>query len=338
MKYNYRGGGGHDTNWYIVCRESVVRRGTHTCRSMCGDMLDAAVGSFIVAAVNRKSLALTLMVRERLRADFEAADRQRMNRIENLRHKADLARSGYMEVDLSNRLAIARLEAEWAGRLKAHGETVDERQRYVKAQRSMPDAGLDKRILALRTDLGNVWNSASSASENRKRLLGLLIEDITVPRSGYRVEAGLRPRGGRTHVLPRVELPRPRATVIRRDASKEALAEPEILLEAGYDDVHAAEALNRHGHRDSRGGRFSARRIRNIHLRNAMPGGIQRQRERMRAKGYSTANKLGINAGTVRLRARQGRGIERRRLDARRRNCVMYKFTPENPSTGATDS
>ena len=341
VTYNYSEKG-HDTNWYYVCKENVVRRGTHTCQSMRGDMLDAAVGSFIVAAVNRENLALTLMVREQLRTDFEAADRQRMNRIEDLRHKADLARRRYMEVDPSNRLVSARLEAEWEARLKAHGEAVDERQRHVKAQRSMPDAELDERILALASDFGKVWNAAGTTSEDRKRLLGLLIEDITVTRSGYKVEAGLRLRGGRTHVLPPVELPRPRATVIRRDASRETLAELETLLEAGYDDIHAAEELNRRGHRDSLGGRFNASRIRNIRLRNDMPGGIQRQREKMRAKGYRTATELapelGIDAGTVRLRARQGRGIEFRHLDARGRNYLMYKITPETHNTKATAS
>ena len=166
------------------------------------------------------------------------------------------------------------------------------------------------------------------------------IEDITVTRSGYQVEAGLRLRGGCTHLLPPVDLPRPRATVICRSASKEALAEREILLEAGYDDVHAAEELNRRGHSDSLEGRFNAKHIRIIRLRNDMPGGIQRQREKMRARGYRTAEELGpelgIHAGTVRLRARQGRGIELRHLDARRCNYVMYKLTPETHNTPTT--
>ena len=342
MRVSYNYPGGHDTNWYYMCKENVVRRGARTCQSMRGDMLDAAVGNFIVSAVNRENLALPLMVREQLRSDFEAADRQRMNHIESLRHKADLARRRYMEVDPSNRLVSAKLEADWEARLKAHSEAVDERQRFVKARMSMPDAELDERILALSSDFGKVWKAAGTTSEDRKRLLGLLIEDITVTRSGYQVEAGMRLRGGRTHELPPIELPRPRAQLIRRDASKAALAELDALLEAGYDDVHAAEELNRRGHRDSLGGRFSAQRLRNIRVRSNLAGGIQRQREKMQAKGYKTARELaaelGIHPSTVALRAREGRGIDRHLIATRARNFVMYKLTPEAHNTTTTTS
>ncbi len=98
-------------------------------------------------------------------------------------------------------------------------------------------------------------------------------------------------------------MPLPRATVIRRDASKQALAELEELLEAGYDDPHAAEELNLRGYRDSLGGRFNVQRIRAIRVRHKMPGGIERQREKMRAQGYKTAKELAaelaIDAATV---------------------------------------
>ena len=106
-----------DAHWYYLCKQNLVRRGTRTCQSMRGDVLDAAVSSFIVAAVNRQNLALSLMVREQLQNDFAAADRQRINHIEDLRHQADLARRRYMEVDPSNRLVSVTLEAEWEARL-----------------------------------------------------------------------------------------------------------------------------------------------------------------------------------------------------------------------------
>ena len=322
MRVSYTYPGSKDSKWYYMCKETVIRRGTRTCQSMRGDVLDAAVGSFVVAAVNRENLALSLMVRKQLRRDFETADRQRANRIEDLRHQADLARRRYMEVDPSNRLVSATLEAEWEARLKAHGEAVRERQQYAKAHRSMSDAALDERILALASDFGKVWKAAGTTSEDRKRLLGLLIEDVTVTRNGYQVEVGLRLRGGNTHELSPVELHQPRAQLIRRDASEEALTELEGLLEAGYDDNHAAEELNQRGYRDSLDGQFNAKRIRRIRLRSNMLGGIQRQRDKMRAKGFKTAKELGaelgIHAAAIERMARQGRGIDHHRIPTRR--------------------
>ena len=161
-------------------------------------------------------------------------------------------------------------------------------------------------------------------------------------RSGYQVEVGLRLRGGHTHELAPVDLPRPRASVIRRHASNEALVELDALLEAGYDDIRAAEELDLREHRDSLGGRFNASRIRNIRLRNNMPGGLERQREKIRAKGYKTAKELaaelGICSTTVRLRARQGRGIDLYRIPTGRRNYAMYKISPDTQTTPTTSS
>ncbi len=217
-------------------------------------------------------------------------------------------------MDPSNRLVSGPLEAEWEARLKAHGEAVRERERYKKAQHSLPDAALDQRILTLASDFGTVWEAARTTNEDRKRLLGLLIEDITLTRRGYQVNVGLRLRGGRTHELPPVALPLPRATVIGRDASKQALAELEELLEAGYDDPQAAEELNLRGYRDSLGGRFNAKRMRTIRMRNKVPGGLERQGEKIRAQGYKTgkglAAELTIDAATAGRLAREGRGID----------------------------
>ncbi len=202
---------------------------------------------------------------------------------------------------------------------------------------SLPDAALDQRILALASDFGTVWEAARTTNEDRKRLLGLLIEDITLIRRVYQVNVGLRLRGGRTHELPPVALPLPRATVIGRDASKQALAELEELLEAGYDDPQAAEELNLRGYRDSLGGRFNAQRIRTIRVRNKMPRGIERQREKMRAQGYKTAKELAaelaIDAATIGRLAREGRGIDEHRIPGRKRTFAMYRISPKTRTT-----
>ena len=97
---------------YYKCRDNVVRHCTQPCPRTRGETIDAAVSRFLVAAVNRENIALTLAVREQLRADFTEADRQHARRIEALRYRAELARSRYMEVDPKNRLVAASLEAD----------------------------------------------------------------------------------------------------------------------------------------------------------------------------------------------------------------------------------
>ena len=175
-----------------------------------------------------------------------------------------------------------------------------------------------------------VWNAEATTSEDRKRLLGKLIEDVTLIRNDYQVTVKLRLRGGRTQELPPVDLPRHRADIMRRDASPEVLAELETLLEAGLYDQAAAEALNRQGHRDSRGDPFTDRTIQTIRRRYHMKNGLRRQKEKLKKQGYKfgceLAAELGICYQTLQRSAEQDPNIKVQRIPAGKRTFVMYKI------------
>ena len=334
VSYNHDKRRASAPKWYYLCKENLVRRGMRTCQSMRGGVLDTAVGNFVVAAVNRENLALSLRIREQLRTDFEANDRQRMNHIQALRHQVELARRRFMEVDPSNRLVAATLEAEWEAQLKLHEEAVRERTEYVDAHASIPDPELEARILELSHDFGKVWKATETANEDRKRLLGWLVEDITLTRNSYQVDVGLRLRGGRVHQLDPVELPRPRAVLIRRDASPEILTELESLLEQGYSDGAAAEELNRRGHRDSRGDPFIRRTICLIRARNNMPNGIRRKQNQLRKQGYISghelAAELGIPHSQLYRHVPGHQRVEIYEILTAKRILKMYKLIPDS--------
>ena len=316
--------------WYYVCIEKHMRQGATACQRMRGEGVDTAVGNFILAAVNQKNLALSYLVQEELRTDFEAGDRQRKNRIEHLQHQKHLACRRFMAVDPSNRLVASTLEANWEQCIRAEKEAMQEHKHYVQQHQSAPDAKLKEHILQLANDFGQVWNAEATTSEDRKRLLGKLIEDVTLIRNGYQVTVKLRLRGGRIHELTPIDLPRPQSSAIRRDASPEVLAELETLLEAGYYDLAAAEALNQRGYRDSQGDPFTKKRIWRLRKRYHMKNEIRRQREKLQKQGYHSGRKLaaelGIGYETLRHRAQRGQGIQVHRIPAGKRTFVMYKL------------
>ena len=126
----------------------------------------------------------------------------------------------------------------------------------------------------------------------------MLIEDITLIRSGYKVAVKLRLRGSRTHKLPPVNLPLPRATVVRRDATPEVLTELEALLEAGYPDRSAAWELNQRGRRDSRGDKFTQQCIQILRYWYNMKNGIRQKREQLRKQGYKLGRELADDQNT----------------------------------------
>ncbi len=328
MRVHY--GNIRDKAWYYVCTEQPARNKEHACQRIRGDGVDTAVSNFILASVNQENLALSYLVQEELRTNFEAGDRQRQNRIEHLQHQERLARRRFMAVDPSNRLVASTLEANWEQCIRAEKEAVQERKHYVQQHLSAPDAKLKEHILQLANDFGRVWNAEATTSEDRKRLLGKLIEDVTLIRNGYQVTVKLRLRGGRIHELTPINLPRPQSSAIRRDASPEVLAELETLLEAGYYDQAAAEALNQRGYRDSQGDPFTKKRIWRLRKRYHMKNGIRRQREKLQKQGYHSGRKLAaeldIGYETLRHRAQRGQGIQIHRIPAGKRTFVMYKL------------
>ena len=317
-------------HWYYYCPHNDVRLGERTCQSLRAGAIDAAVSDFIVAAVNRQNIALALAVREQVRADFAAVDRQHVNRIEALRHEADLARRRFMEVDPANRLVAARLEAEWNARLAALERAIEERERNSKTHDNMASAEQEQRLLELANDFGKVWKASETGNADRKRLLALLIEDATLSREGNRARVGLRLRGGRVVTLGPVDLPKPRVTAVRRHASDDVLRELDNLLREGADDASVAEQLNRRGHRDSRGDSFTQSSVYALRGRLRWPSGLERQRERLRKRGYlgaaELAAKLGIGQATLRARALRGsHGIVACRFEVGKRSFCMYK-------------
>lgn len=318
---------------YYRCRDDIVRHCAQPCPGTRAENIDAAVGRFLVAAVNRENIALALAVREQLRDDFAAADRQHAQRIEALRYRAGLARSRYMEVDPRNRLVAASLEADWNAAMMALDEAEAERREYRAQYEGVMDSSKDERILALATDFKTVWDAPATTHAERKRLLGLLIEDATLTREGYRVRVDLRLRGGSVHSLPPVALPKAPADARRHEVSNEVLAELEALLEAGFHDKQAADELNRRGYRDSKGEPFFRARIAKIRDRFNIASCPDRQRAKLREKGYVTAAELAaalqVPENKVYYRACKGRGIECRRIKVGKRYYGMYKVVPE---------
>ena len=325
---------GKAARWYYSCENNRARHGERACQSVRGETVDAAVSDFIVTAVNRENIALALAVREQVRADFAAADRQHVNCIEALRTQADMARRRYLVVDPSNRQVAASLEAEWNARLEAHSRAIGERERLRKTHERVMSDEQDERIMGLAHDFARVWNASAIDNIDRKRLLGLLVEDTTLTREGYRVNIGLRLRGGKTHTL-QAELPRPYCMEMERMPSNEVMLELEALVNAAWDNRAAAQELNRRGHRDAQGDPFTERRIQGFRKRRNWPGCTELHRARLREQGYvaarDLASSMGIHREAVRQRAHRKQGIEASRFSVGLRNFAMYRIVPAPP-------
>ncbi len=220
------------------------------CQSVVGTSIDEAVGKLLVEAMTPLALNLALAVHQEIADRLDEADRLRHRQVERAQYEADQARHRYMQVDPANRLVADTLEADWNAKLRALSAAQEDYQRHYAADRLAVDADARKRIEALATDFPAVWNDPATPHRERKRMLGLLIEDVTLVKQ-HEVTASVRFRGGATTTLT---LPRPltafqlRATVLRQ---------LDALLDE-FDDAQVAQVLNERGHNTGAGDAFDA--------------------------------------------------------------------------------
>ena len=331
--------------YFYVCNEELARYGRKTCQTMRGDLVDAEISRFVIDAMSRKNIDLALAVQEQVDVEFAEADAQRARRIEAIRYEADLARRRFLEVDPANRLVAASLEADWNERLRDLEEACAEREARAAARDTELSERQVERIRELARDFERVWNAAQTGNADRKRLLGLLIEDATLTRDGSEVTIGLRMRGGRSLTLEPLQLPRPMAEI--RKTPAETVAAVDRLLET-HGDEGAARELNAMGCRNWKGELYTTAHVGRIRRAYGLPNHLERETKRLRDQGFSTAREvaaqLGFNERVVRLLgrtatdARVGRVIVpsegRRRYCMYRANCAGETAPLSEPASG----
>ena len=230
---------------YYRCEAAAISSGQPTCQSVRGDIPDEALARFAVESMNRESIDLALAVRDQVEAEFATADAQRARRVQGLSYGADLARGRLFEVDPANRLVAAALEADWNDRLRLLEDACREREERAAARAEEISKDQLRRIHELALDFARVWNAPATANANRKRLLGLLVEDVTLTRDGYELQADVRLRGGKLVSLGPLTLPRPHR--IASPIAPETVATADELLDR-CNDSETVRELNRAGH------------------------------------------------------------------------------------------
>jgi hypothetical protein len=240
---------------YYVCMEEVVRRAGTTCQSIRGRDIDSAISTLLLQTVAPAALEVALAVHDEIAGRIKQADQLRASQLERARYDAELARRRYLKVDPDNRLVADSLEADWNARLRTLDSLQQEHERQRKADQGLLSEEARSRILALSADFPRVWNDERTAPLERKRMVALLIEDITLLRAEH-ISIHVRFRGGHTTSLA-VLRPVPMAVI--RKTKPEVIAALDRLLET-HTDQQAADALNALGYRNWQQQPFNAKK------------------------------------------------------------------------------
>src|SRR6516225_7622341 len=145
--------------------------------------LDDAISERLLTAVTPLTIKLALAALTNLEERDKLISAQWHRRIERARYEADLAERRYEESDPSNRLVAATLEKRWNDAMQRifdlEAELVDfERQSMLSVT-----AEQKQQILRLGQDFPRLWKATTTSARDRKRMLRLLIRDITVSKN-----------------------------------------------------------------------------------------------------------------------------------------------------------
>jgi len=285
-----------------TCERRGIETGQPVCQIVPGTGLDEAVAEAVLQAVTPAALDVALEVFEELRQRKAEVDRLRRAEVARIREEAELAQRQFLLVRPEHRLVADTLERQWNEKLAQLAQAEEAYRRATEAEGPALTAADRDRIHALATDLPRVWADARTPMRERKRMLRLLLEDVTLLKGERTIQLQLRWKGGATTSLER---PRPLgAPDLRRTPA--AIVEDIRALATAQTDRQIAATLNGRWLRTSTGQPFTRLRVRT--LREAY--GIPSLAEHLRAAGWLTAvemaAQLHVHYTTAKRFAREG--------------------------------
>lgn len=270
------------------CQSDAIEHGNPTCQYIRGDKIDEVISDLLLETITPMALDVALAVQQELTARLEEADRLRAQQVERVRYEADLARQRYMQVDPNNRLVADALEAEWNGKLRALREAQEACEHRRSEDRIQVNEDIRSRVRALTADFPRLWNDPNTSDRDRKRIVRLLLEDVTLIKTEG-VIIHVRFKGGTVTTL---KLPIPQCGWRRHQTPLELIKQIDNLLEH-HSDGQIARILNERGLRSTRDKLFHRKIVFNI--RNKY--GLKSHYDHLRKAGKLTLDEMSARLG-----------------------------------------
>ncbi len=167
--------------------------------------------------------------------------------IERAQYEADRVQRQYEQVEPENRLVARSLESRWNEKLSILNNLQDEYDLYCKKNTWHPSSNEREKILSLSVQLPQIWLNETTSSKDRKRILRILIQDVTVKCEARKkdVSVGIRFRNGSTEeVITTKKLPNP---LVRKHTQETVNKIRELAKDMNDEEI--ATYLNNSGHR-----------------------------------------------------------------------------------------
>jgi len=271
------------------------------CQSIRGHHIDKAIGQLLCDLVTPVALEAAIEIQHQLQGRLDEADQLRKQQVVRARYEADVAQQRFMQVDPNNRLVADTLESDWNEKLRAVNRAQEEYEQRRQADQAQLDEEQRQQILSLASDFPRLWHDERTPRRERKRLVRLMIEDVTLSK-GEQLKVEVCLRGGATRTLT---LPAPSPAWNSWQTDPTIVAEIDRLLN-DHTTREVAHQLNERGLHSGKGGQFTHVTIGNISKSYGLKSRYQRLREAGMLTADEIAEELGICTNTVQAWRRRG--------------------------------
>jgi len=288
------------------------------CMSVRADELDRAISKRILEVIEPEQIKIALKAIEELKMRNNLINKQWDMKIERAEYEAQLAQRRYEQVDPENRLVASTLESRWNEALIKVEQIKKEFSQFQQKKPLTVSKEQKEKVFALAKDLPGLWNSPTTKEKDKKRILRLLIKDITVEKFSEVNQASMHIRwqGGACEDI-RVNLPQ---RVYDKWRYSPNIVERVKALAPALSGSQIAERLNKEGLRSAKGKPFNKSIVDWIRYKYDIPSAKLKRSEEFTVK--QVAEKFGVSQHVVYY------WIESKFLNARRiHNNAPYWIT-----------
>jgi DNA-binding transcriptional regulator YiaG len=197
-------------------------------------------------------------------------------------------------VEPENRLVADTLEAEWNEKLRGLNQAQEHYETQCQAQERSLEPQQKAAVLALAEDFPRLWRSPETPHRERKRMLRLLVEDVTLL-GGPHIDIHVRFKGGTTTSL---HLP-PAPTSRRYPATARELVTRIDQLLDDLSDAAVAASLTEEGFTAPESKPLDTAEVQRLRRAHHLPSRYQRLRRKGLLTGPEMARLLGVSPPTV---------------------------------------
>jgi hypothetical protein len=250
------------------------------------DLLDGVIAEEMLKALQPAELELALAALHELESRDQSILRQWQMRLERAEYEVALAERRYQEVDPANRLVAGTLERRWNDALVRLDDLKKEAAEFQRQEAHVATPEQKAKVLALAKDLPRLWQAPTTQSKDRKRMLRLLIKDITVERLANQKQllVHIRWQGGACSDVT-VQLPLNIADRVRYPS---AIVDRIRELAGSLSDGEIADQLNREGRLSAKGQPYTVKIIQWIRCRYRIPPAALKRPEELTVQQVAT--------------------------------------------------